>query len=266
MLRVAKVDSTINYVGVDQPNQEPAPIEDVIQLFQEWSDSCPNDYLSRTQLGQALSAQAREHADLLGYETAEVVLNEALAINPQWKPAQPSLAGVLHSQHRFVEARVIAQRLVDEDSNSLSGLALLGDANLELGDLATAFAAAAIGDHERAARLYETPLASGPAPDLFGLYADVLFALGQPVEAAEQEALGMALAVETMDRFPAERRHLVSFLATRDSATAVELARADLADRQDWGAYDTLAWARYHDGRAAEGARALSLAPASDPP
>jgi hypothetical protein len=75
--------------------------------------------------------------------------------------------------------------------------------------LAAAAAAAGVSDQERAVVLHETLIAIGPAPDLFGWYAEALLALGRRAEAAEQKVLGMALVAETMDRFRSERRQLL---------------------------------------------------------
>ncbi|NNE12783.1 MAG: tetratricopeptide repeat protein, partial [Ilumatobacter sp.] len=122
---------------------------------------------------------------------------------------------------------------------------------------------AAIGRTDDAERLYAELLAAGPAADLHGSYADLLRARGADAEADRHEQLGMDLALSTIDSFPAERRHLVGFLLTRDADLAVELALADLAERQDPGAYDTAAWALYHAGRIAEARPLIEQALAS---
>jgi len=60
------------------------------------------------------------------------------------------------------------------------------DATNALATESLAFAAAAIG--ERAAVLYETLIATGPAPNLFGSYADVLLALDRPAGRPKQHS------------------------------------------------------------------------------
>lgn len=112
------------------------------------------------------------------------------------------------------------------------------------------FALAASGQLEEAAELYGELVPDAGAADLHGLYADVLAAIGDDAGAAEQERLGLEVAIEGVDGHPAERRHVVQFLTTRDPDLAVELAEADLAERADVGAYDALAWALHNAGRA----------------
>ena len=62
------------------------------------------------------------------------MLRQALDLNPSYQPAQLALASTLHAQHRFVEARELADALVADDPTSLSALALVGDTSFELGD------------------------------------------------------------------------------------------------------------------------------------
>lgn len=111
---------------------------------------------------------------------------------------------------------------------------------------------AAVGDLDEAMRLYESLISSGPAADLHGSYADLLLASGDAVTAAEHEILGLAMAEDTIDRFPAERRHLAGFYFSRDPKVALRLAESDIVERQDAGAWDTLAWALHLNGRDAD--------------
>ena len=337
--------ATVSSVGFLEPIQGMKPIAEVVALWQRRSDTVPLDYLSRTELGRALSRQARETADLAGFVVAEEALREALVLNPRYRPARLALAATLSAQHRFVEARELAEGVYAEDASALSALAVIGDASFALGDYERAEAIyfqlasleqsppvlarqarlawvrgelgaavalsraalelskdyalrphdaafyrfqlghyrfangdaagaidalnealvlapdhpgsaeemahiqASVGNTGEAERLYRSLLDTAPAADLYGRYADLLFARGEGDAADVQERLGLELAALTIDAFPAERRHLAGFYLRRDSGVALELAGADLAVRQDVGAYDTLGWALFHVGR-----------------
>jgi tetratricopeptide (TPR) repeat protein len=329
------------------------PIDEVVAFFERRVEAAPASFLDRTQLGIALAEQARERADLALYEDSEAVLRESLRLNPDSNTTKLAMGRVLHSQHRFSEARTIANEVWLAEPRSNGALALLGDANFELGEYAVAedlfhrladdersapvvsrlarlayaigdpdaavalaeealelsraivlrpgevsfywfqlghlrfvtgdvhgavavlktaleldptdpgaseelaFVYASVGRPADAEAIYRQLLERGPAADIHGAYADLLRARGAEEEAGEQERLGRLLARDTIDRYPAERRHLARFYLSRDSALAVELAEADLADRADFGAYDTLAWALYHDGQFAQAAETI---------
>lgn len=126
-----------------------------------------------------------------------------------------------------------------------------------------AFALAATGRLTEAAEQYRLLLANGQAADLHGHYAEVLAKLGREADAEEQFRLADQVALADADGNPAERRHIAGYLATTNPALAITLAQADLAERQDVGAYDTLAWALYNAGRIDEAADAINLALAS---
>lgn len=353
---VPDAPNAIESLVTPQPAHGLRSTDEIVDFWTKRVEATPGGYLDRTQLGLALSGQAREHADLELFEDAEVVLRDALDINPTDDTAQLALGQALHSQHRFAEALVLADQVRAADVSSLGALALLGDSNFELGEYDTArvlyeelamtersapavsrlsrlayatgdragalalaeealelserlalrpvdrafyvfqlghvrfvtgdtagaitllehalelspaspaareelaFVFASSGRHGEAEALYEELLATGPAADLHGTYADLLRERGAFELAAEQERLGLELALSTVDRFPAERRHLAEFFMTRDPAMAVALAEQDLAERSDVGAYDTLAWALFHDGQTARAADVIGLA------
>jgi tetratricopeptide (TPR) repeat protein len=111
---------------------------------------------------------------------------------------------------------------------------------------------AARGMLDESASAYEELLAVSPAADIHGELAKVYRALGRD-EAAEREiAAGVALGRGALDLYPAERRHLASFFADVDPDTALDIALADFETRHDIGAYDTLAWAYFVNGRRAD--------------
>lgn len=123
-----------------------------------------------------------------------------------------------------------------------------------------AFALAGAGRLDEADAAYRSLLERAPAADVHGLYADVLRLQGRSPDAAIQERVAERLAAEAVEGPAAERRHLAGYYLTRDPGLAVTLARADLEERQDVGAYDTLAWALHHAGEAAEAQQVMEAA------
>jgi tetratricopeptide (TPR) repeat protein len=93
----------------------------------------------RAQLGRLYLQRAREtgdHADLL---RAEATARGSLAIRRGRNGAASAiLASSLMAQHRFPEALEAAERLLREDSTSVTARALVGEIELELGRYADA--------------------------------------------------------------------------------------------------------------------------------
>jgi tetratricopeptide (TPR) repeat protein len=342
--------SVIESIG---PNE---PIDDVVAMWAQRAEDQPLDYLSRTQLGRALNRRARERADLADHERAEDAHRAALTLNPDHRPAQLGLIVTAAAQHRFGEARRLAEAVLEDHPNAPDALALAGDASFELGDLDAASAAyarlaeagvgapaqlrlarlaaiqvspteaaavvtgviedsdveslsshdaasmwfqlarhrfdagdpvaaldgvetalrldddhpgatemrpfvlASIGRTDEALAHYATLVADGAAPDVEGLYADLLRRSGRSAEAEIHEQHAANEAVGLAERYPAERRHLVGYHLTRDPDLAVSMAETDLTERQDVGAHDALAWALFHAGRFQDASAAIGPA------
>lgn len=117
----------------------------------------------------------------------------------------------------------------------------------------------ALGDDDAAIELYEQMVDGGGAADLHGELATLYERAGRPDIARRHIDLGLAAAA-TADRFPAERRHLIGFLAEHDPAEALRLAELDLAARQDVQSHAWYAWALFHNGRLDEAAAAIGPA------
>jgi tetratricopeptide (TPR) repeat protein len=96
------------------------------------------DYINLTHLGQAYLLQARESGDAASYARAAEALRQALEYSPSYQPAQAYLSTVLISLHRFQDALALAQQTYAADPDEMQALAIIGDANLELGDYAAA--------------------------------------------------------------------------------------------------------------------------------
>jgi tetratricopeptide (TPR) repeat protein len=117
--------------------------------------------------------------------------------------------------------------------------------------------------------LLERVVAVTPHFDLLAELADLHALAGHESEAREQMAQARLRAAE-IEHVSLERRHLALFYADHniEAGRAVELARADLRERQDIYAWDTLAWALFRSGdfdEAAECARQALRLGTQDP-
>jgi tetratricopeptide (TPR) repeat protein len=105
------------------------------------------------------------------------------------------------------------------------------------------------GDIDGATAAYEDLVARTPAADLHGELAKLYERAGRAEDARLQVELGLEIGREQVGRYPAERRHLADFFGSYDAALALQLAEEDIETRRDVGAYDTLSWALYQNGR-----------------
>lgn len=100
-----------------------------------------------------------------------------------------------------------------------------------------------------------------PQPEALALLGDVLTAAGDPAAAEAYETVRF---IERLGDIGATTydRQLLRFELDRGGGTAtmLERARASLAERPDWGAHDTVAWALYRLGRFDEAAAAIAAA------
>lgn len=132
--RTTAAPAALTTTGGLEPIHGLKPLSEIVELWEGRVEAQPLDYLSRTQLGVALSSQARETADLDTYADAEKVLRDALTINGDYEPARLGLASVLIAQHEFAAAAMEAAAVLESDPRSLPALALVGDARFELGE------------------------------------------------------------------------------------------------------------------------------------
>jgi tetratricopeptide (TPR) repeat protein len=112
---------------------------------------------------------------------------------------------------------------------------------------------AAQGRIDEAIELYKKAVAIGPDPHMLASLGDLYERSGRPELAAP---LFDRLVKETAAS-PEHRRNLAMFYADhdRDLPKALELARLDIAERQDVCGHDALAWALYKNGKFEDAAR-----------
>jgi hypothetical protein len=98
------------------------------------------DFFASDNLGLLYEARARLTGDVQDYDRARQAMEHTLAIVPADNTARVVHARVLASLHDFPAALAEAQAIVRADPTQLAALGTLGDAELELGDVAAAAA------------------------------------------------------------------------------------------------------------------------------
>ncbi len=94
----------------------------------------PGSAMGHVELALALARRARETADPGLYVRAEEAIAGALELAPDNFEAKRARAWVLLGQHRFAEARELAEALNTRVPDDVMVYGLLTDANVELGD------------------------------------------------------------------------------------------------------------------------------------
>jgi len=130
--------TAVDFAGSADPH---AVTDEIISFFEGRVQRDPVDYLSYTKLGEAYLRQARETGDVTAYQRAEATFLRALQINGDDSIARADLATALYSTHDFQGALTIAESVYDGDSSATQALALIGDANLALGNYPEAYRA-----------------------------------------------------------------------------------------------------------------------------
>jgi tetratricopeptide (TPR) repeat protein len=99
------------------------------------------DFVSATTLGTLYDARGRLTGDVGDYLRAEHALDRSLAIAPAEMAARILHARLRQTMHDFSAALTETKAILKADPSQMQALATLGDAKLELGDIAGAEAA-----------------------------------------------------------------------------------------------------------------------------
>ena len=138
------VDRFDNPAAVDEPAAPAAAAlerERIAADIAFWSarlEADPGDLVSATRLAGAHLDSARASGDVTAYLRALGAADAALAAQPTYLPARTARATALVALHRFDEARAAARAILAERPTDPTALGVLGDASLELGDVAIA--------------------------------------------------------------------------------------------------------------------------------
>jgi tetratricopeptide (TPR) repeat protein len=98
----------------------------------------PGDFVSAEKWGESEVDLARATGDVTAYLRADAAFDKALLIYPDMAAARAFKGSVLVSLHKFTDAGDLARSTLAETPDDPTALATLGDASLELGDVAGA--------------------------------------------------------------------------------------------------------------------------------
>lgn len=110
-----------------------SPVDLEITRDQRAMRAHPDDAVGWVKLGRAWVRKARESTDPGFYLDADACARLALEQRPELVPALDLRVLVMLNDHRFEEARALAQRIVDAHPEDPMGYGSLSDALLELG-------------------------------------------------------------------------------------------------------------------------------------
>ncbi|HET7831247.1 MAG TPA: tetratricopeptide repeat protein [Candidatus Limnocylindrales bacterium] len=125
----------------DTPFDPVAELDRVRADVSFWADrlaASPSDIVAAVKLADADAAEGRLTGDVTAYTRALAAADAALDAQPAYVPAMASRATTLVALHRFAEARDLARDVLARDPGNGVAQGVLGDAALELGDLAAA--------------------------------------------------------------------------------------------------------------------------------
>ena len=123
------------FVPLCAAEKEHDPLELEISFWESRVGRDPADPMTPEKLGQAYLQKSRESGDLTYLTKAVASLEDSIKIKPKNPSAMNWLALAFIQQHRFKEALALAEKSVKLLPEDGFAYGLLGDANLELGDM-----------------------------------------------------------------------------------------------------------------------------------
>ncbi|HEY3334522.1 MAG TPA: hypothetical protein VGK16_04725 [Candidatus Limnocylindrales bacterium] len=222
---LAGEDADAMPAGAVDPAVELARARDDVSFWAGRAAADALDIVAAVKLADADATEARLTGDVTSYTRALAAADGALAAQPGYVPAQASKATVLVALHRFPEARDLARMILDMDSGNATALGVLGDASLELGDLARTGAA------------YQSLRLTAPGAASSVRDGRLAFVRGDPAGAVAADRAAVAAATaDALEGDALAFYHVTlgeTLLATGDAAGARAAYDAALAVRAD---------------------------------
>ena len=136
-------------VDLPEPARDPSAIEslqasvnvdEVARLIRVFEDRVRQhtDALDFRFLGGLYLQRARALGDVADYQRSRAALERALELRPADLEARGMLASLRYATHDFAGALALAREVLAADPTAASAVAIVGDAQLELGDYAGA--------------------------------------------------------------------------------------------------------------------------------
>jgi len=243
----------------------PGSIDQIDHAIPIWSANVakePRDFFSATTLAALYHERGRLSGDLADQQKALEAAMTAERAAPHETPARVIEAAIKFTLHDFDGAYGVAQAVVRDEPGNQTALAVMADAELELGHVADAGA-----DYDRLAAL---PGATGPALDV--RLARLAYLSGDGAEARQRSEAALAAtrtaaaAGETVDLGFYEYAAAEYARLTGDAATARRGYEAALEVRPtDLGALVGLARIQAFDNNTADAIATLEKAAAIAP-
>ena len=127
-------------IGPTGPGLDAGRQREIDRLIAHYEDQVRRQpsTLDLTFLGELYLERARISGDVRAYASADEALSRALVIGPADRDARALLATTRFATHDFLGALDLAEGLIQEDHRDDAALAIVGDAQLELGRYAAA--------------------------------------------------------------------------------------------------------------------------------
>jgi tetratricopeptide (TPR) repeat protein len=156
-----------------------------IALFEARAKADPFSAADRARLASLYFQRSRETGDFEDYRRAEHTARASLELRTQRNSgALLILSSSLLAQHRFTDARVVAEKLVAANPDKPSARSLLGEIQLELGDYEAA------GETFRSLRMHRYDLAVLPRYARWAEITGRTKEAGELLDRARMEARG----------------------------------------------------------------------------